>query len=788
MSLLRCPGAASLGWGTPQEEDEDDEREKREGVKSKTERKGAKGAEKTEKESLSFAKSSEEDVATSLGPAKKRRINEEKNELQKDEQRIHVANDNIDAIASADSPTAADSEVTEVERGSVVEDDENSTATEAQTETSAAADDSVLSTDEDGSAIIAFSPPGSEIVITGMATVTVLGGKVEIMGCAIDCTDECPSVQICSPDGGWASALTIVDVSSSNVASNESTSSLATGAQIRIDSLSWNGHTGADAGMVSKTFHITQRSEVRSALLIADRWRSTADVVISDLKKTIDVAKKNGDQLPDPSRVLVCGAKGVGKSTYVRYLLNKVISSNGSQSGDNCLSRKRRRVAVLDCDVGQPELGPPGLITLTVLEKPLLSPPHVHMMCGKEGEDESSRNENDGHPCFAPSSGHASARFFGHISAKADPSSYTAAIASLMDKYEELVNDALESDSVAGESEQITRMDALPLVVNTAGWVKGMGFEILSSIVDVVRPGHIVQIVGATRAKFFDLTPHAFEGRSIHVVEAFGSVSKLPTDQETTPPPSRAVSPVPPSAEASKQSNGSADTVLPMTGNTGASGSTSSASTGTLRELRLSSYFLGGFKHLLDSGAKFWPASGGIYDPHCYVASTLAAAKPFCVPFHSVFCSVPSLMEYRGTAQADELIMKSLNGSIVGLCHWRGAVRKENHRHQNDVTAAIQTTPPYLDVSLLPCMGLGIVRAMDRVKQCFYILTPVAPEELMKSPPNVLVRGMLQLPLTCAYRGVHSESLPYQNCDCITSGTGDDIMKSKNAPAKPAPR
>ena len=85
-------------------------------------------------------------------------------------------------------------------------------------------------------------------------------------------------------------------------------------------------------------------------------------------------------------------------------------------------------------------------------------------------------------------------------------------------------------------------------------------------------------------------------------------------------------------------------------------------------------------------------------------------------------------------------------------------------------------------------MGLGVVRGIDRVKKCFYILTPIAPNRLTKNPPNVLVRGLLQLPLTCTFRGVHSETLPHQNCDGISSGTGDDIMKSKNAPAKPAGR
>jgi len=755
-----------VGWGA-QEEDVGGSR-KKSNVESSTERKEIKNATKRGNQSSS---ASGLPGATSLGPAKaKKRRFDEKIESSKRNDQIRAP----DRIAND-----CEGEFEAIDGDSVAESDEDSTTKDVETETSAG--EAAASTDEDGSAIVAFTPPGSEIVIIGMATVTVLEGKVEIMGCTISCMDESPSVQICSPDGGWASSFTIVDVSYAEVTGDEPILVPTTGARIRIDSLSWNGPSADAASVASKTFHITQRTDVRSALIIAARWRSTADVVISDLKQPLDAEKKDEDQLPDPSRVLVCGAKGVGKSTYVRYLLNKVISC--SQSGDNS-ARKRRRVAVLDCDVGQPELGAPGLITLTVLEKPLLSPPHVHMVCGEE--DEGEGDGDGGHPCFSPSSGHASARFFGHISAKADPLSYTAAIASLMRKYEELIDNEVERESAAGEGDHLTRLEALPLLVNTAGWVKGMGFEILSTIVDVVRPGHIVQIVGAARAKFFDLTPHALKGRSIHVVEAFGSVSRLPTDQDTTPSPSRAVSPVPPSAEVTKKNEINGETMQPTAGHMNAPGSIASASTGSLRTLRLSSYFLGGYKHLLDSGAKFWPASCGIYDPHCYVASTLATMRPYYVPFHSVFCFVPSLMEYRGTAQADELIMKSLNGSIVGLCYWSRAAQTQDYNSQHGIT--IQATPPHLNTSLLPCMGLGIVRGIDKVRQCFYILTPIAPEKLNESPPNVLVRGLLQLPLTCTYRGVDSESLQHLNCDNICSGTGDEIMKSKNAPAKPPAR
>lgn len=47
---------------------------------------------------------------------------------------------------------------------------------------------------------------------------------------------------------------------------------------------------------------------------------------------------------------------------------------------------------------------------------------------------------------------------------------------------------------------------ALPLIINSDGWMKGLGYEVLSTIVEsIVRPGHVVQILGGTKAKSFNL-------------------------------------------------------------------------------------------------------------------------------------------------------------------------------------------------------------------------------------------------------------------------------------------
>ena len=86
-----------------------------------------------------------------------------------------------------------------------------------------------------------------------------------------------------------------------------------------------------------------------------------------------------------PCTVLVTGAKAVGKSTFCRALVNALLS-RGVAADDSALidkvsARRPRRcgaVAFLDLDVGQPELGPPGVVSLHVVTSPLLGPPHTH--------------------------------------------------------------------------------------------------------------------------------------------------------------------------------------------------------------------------------------------------------------------------------------------------------------------------------------------------------------------------------------------------------------------------
>ncbi|XP_065876770.1 polynucleotide 5'-hydroxyl-kinase NOL9 [Euphorbia lathyris] len=149
-----------------------------------------------------------------------------------------------------------------------------------------------------------------------------------------------------------------------------------------------------------------------------------------------------------PPIVLICGAKNCGKTTFSRYLLN-------------ILLRRYKKVGYLDTDVGQPEFTTPGFVSLTLVDK---LTPDLTIPCLKTPER-----------CF----------FFGDISSKRDPKTYLKYISTLYDYYQKYCT--------FGNSESPAKTD-LPLLVNTPGWVKGVGYDILVDMVRHIAPTHVVKI------------------------------------------------------------------------------------------------------------------------------------------------------------------------------------------------------------------------------------------------------------------------------------------------------
>ncbi|KAK2763734.1 Polynucleotide 5'-hydroxyl-kinase grc3 [Arachnomyces sp. PD_36] len=154
---------------------------------------------------------------------------------------------------------------------------------------------------------------------------------------------------------------------------------------------------------------------------------------------SIKALAKRGGRL----RVLTCGPKGAGKSTFNRYLLNHLLSPPPQPDTPHT---GRDGVAFLDLDPGQPEFSPMGQVYLSHLRQPNFGPPFSHPTLNDSTDGEIFR-----------------AHHIGAISPKDDPDHYSMCAMDLMDSYWKL----LESHPQC------------PLIVNFPGWIFGQGLEIV---------------------------------------------------------------------------------------------------------------------------------------------------------------------------------------------------------------------------------------------------------------------------------------------------------------------
>lgn len=146
-------------------------------------------------------------------------------------------------------------------------------------------------------------------------------------------------------------------------------------------------------------------------------------------------------------RVLICGPKSSGKSTFSRYLLNHVLSptpetENGYTNTDG--------VAFLDLDPGQPEFAPMGQVYLARLRSPFFGPPFTHPSLDDSRDGEIVR-----------------AHHIGATSPKEDPDHYALAVMDLMDQYRSLLENHPQC----------------PLIINYPGWIFGQGLEVATWLV-----------------------------------------------------------------------------------------------------------------------------------------------------------------------------------------------------------------------------------------------------------------------------------------------------------------
>lgn len=371
--------------------------------------------------------------------------------------------------------------------------------------------------------------------------------------------------------------------------------------------------------------------------------------------------------------VLVCGAKNVGKSTFIRILLNTLLNHTGS-------------VEYLEGDLGQTEFTPAGCLSLSTVEEPLLGPPFTHQRTPEH------------------------TIYYGQSSCESD-----------LDRYLEALKSLWHRRPQNRES---------PVIINTMGWVKGFGFQLLVDMIRFFPVSHVVQLGYGGSNQCPLLTPEFL--RTAHGCQTHPpSQTALDEFTENHSPPRTYI-------HLSVQSEFEG---------VGSQGRAKHQRSNELRELSLLSYL-----------SQLQSADPGPVRP-------LHSLTPYQVPHSAValgvvHCEVvPTHMFY------------AANSSLVALCCLGEKVTSRGG------PVLLSQAP------LCPCVGFGILRGIDMVRGLYYLLTPVSPTVLRNV--NCLLLGAISLPSCIITTQDCNEDTPYVTSDYSFDLTGAGKLKVFKGLARP---
>ena len=336
----------------------------------------------------------------------------------------------------------------------------------------------------------------------------------------------------------------------------------------------------------------------------------------------------------EPVRLLICGGKGVGKSTLLRYTVNRLL-------------RQVDSVLVLDFDPGQPEFTPMGFVSATVVSSALLGPNFTHLHKPVESY------------------------FVGDADITAHPNRYIHCCT-------QLLHTCRQQPSLMN----------LPTIINTMGFTAGVGLDMSLDIIRLSQPSRVVQLSSRSSRRNF---PAALD-RSYVVQHPRGWQTGAESEHLV------------------------ADYRFDMVVSAAESSDKSTEEWGfrpsELRNIGLVSYF-----SQLSTGPEW----------------SLTDATPYKISWNSVAICVSH------ESLPPALALAALNASLVALCILDAETVSSVPRHQ------LAGHPTVLgQMPAMPCLGYGLVRAVDYQKRLIYVVTPEPADRLGRV--NCLVMGGVHLP------------------------------------------
>uniref|UniRef100_A0A336LJY2 Polynucleotide 5'-hydroxyl-kinase NOL9 n=1 Tax=Culicoides sonorensis TaxID=179676 RepID=A0A336LJY2_CULSO len=180
----------------------------------------------------------------------------------------------------------------------------------------------------------------------------------------------------------------------------------------------------------------------RSSHNLSEMLLNTKIYTESTCKRRVRLPQEWSDiKIEDKSRILVLGGKNVGKSTFVEFLINKTLESHSN-------------VLLIDLDIGQPVLFVPQVVSAILVSKPILGN-GILSNCGNV----------------------LKSYMFGDVNVMLSAIKYIKCVKRLFEF-------CLSQDS----------LKSIPWIINTMGFQKGLGVELMAAILKICDPTRVIQI------------------------------------------------------------------------------------------------------------------------------------------------------------------------------------------------------------------------------------------------------------------------------------------------------
>ena len=477
------------------------------------------------------------------------------------------------------------------------------------------------------------------LVLAGTYQLVVVKGSISVSGAKL--SHNSPPHIVHAP---MTHSLPIIEVLSSKRQTSTCTEVLVTTFHSSL----------LDIGKLCPTFNSiwkgTPKSTAATEHTFAPIYASAANIptisILPSWKPTLKaLVRRATDVDAPPPTILLAGPKGAGKSTLSRILVNRLLTTSDLDA-----------VAYLDVDPGQPEFSPPGTISLSLVHNPVLGPPFTHSP--------------------SPTRCH----HIGYNSPREDPGHYMRAIIDLL--------------SVHRQSHP-----AVPLLINTAGWIKGLGLELLQDIVansqatDVVFLGSggqaVAEIIPPKTAVLHELasaalsSPTRFTSADLRTLHTMAYFHRFSCGRQ--------------GPDFSTPLTGFAPWVIPYTG-----------------------------------------ADRGVDAVHILGETTIASDE-LRTAIEGTIVGIVVVAEHDLPESFTPISIPSATATTATTAGCKGG----------------ELLPPILETALSPqvadCKGLGVIRAIDAANGHIHLVSPIAEAEIegweRQGKRVVLARGRLELPV-----------------------------------------